>query len=126
MKKLIFVLSACLLLISHKSRAQDQTLNAKQDEMLAELLSLQAEMIKNNKIGNRYKIQIGSFASIKKAEELKDKFEKKNPNFPVQLLYESPNYKVWVGDFTSRLAADRVFLKIKKDYRSAFVFKPNS
>lgn|SRR5699024_1426519 len=126
MRGFVFILGMCLLLFSNKITAQNQTSGVENNATLEELLSLQAEMVKNNKIGNRYKIQIGSFTAISKAEEIKSKFEKKHKDLPVQLLYESPNYKVWVGDFTSRLAADRVFLKLKKEYKSAFVFKPNS
>lgn len=90
------------------------------------LLELNARMIKSNKIGHRYKVQLGSFSSMKSAEKIKSQFESEYRGFPVQLQYESPNYKVWVGDFTSRLAADRVFLKIKRNYKSAFVFRPSA
>jgi|SRR5690625_742323 len=106
--------------------AQSKTLEIKEDPRIDALLELNADMIKDNKIGHRYKIQLGSFSSMKTAEKIKEEFESQHKDFPVQLQYESPNYKVWVGDFTSRLAADRVFLKIKEDYKSAFVFKPSA
>ena len=38
--------------------------------------------------------------------------------------YETPNYKVWVGNFATRLEADRAWVKIKKEYMNAIIFQP--
>lgn len=126
MKTLFSVIVFFSLLLNTDVLAQSKDLAIKEDPRMGALLELNADMIKNNKIGQRYKIQLGSFSSMKTAQEIKSEFESKYRDFPVQLQYESPNYKVWVGDFTSRLAADRVFLKIKDSYKSAFVFKPSA
>ena len=40
------------------------------------------------------------------------------------IIYETPNYKVWVGDFYTQLEADRKLTEIRKKYRSAFIFRP--
>jgi|SRR5690625_430776 len=114
-----FLFSASVLL------AQTETISLSQEQKLEELLELNAKLIKNNKIGRRYKIQLGSFTSMDKAEKLMKDFQEDFKGVPVQMQYESPNYKIWAGDFTSKLAADRFFLKIKREYRSAFVFRPS-
>lgn len=126
MKTLFFAIFCFLILNTTDALAQSNSLEIEEDPRMDALLALNADLIKNNKIGNRFKIQLGSFSSMKTAEKIKSEFESKYRDFPVQLQYESPNYKVWVGDFTSRLAADRVFLKIKDSYKSAFVFKPSA
>lgn len=126
MKNLFFAVFVFTVLNSTGVYAQSNQLEIKEDPRMNALLRLNAEMIKENKIGNRYKIQLGSFSSMREAQKTKREFESKYRDFPVQLQYESPNYKVWVGDFTSRLAADRVFLKIKGSYKSAFVFRPSA
>lgn len=126
MNKSLWFFGVFLVFFWSGINAQSADLKIKEDPKMQELLALNAKMVKSNKIGHRYKIQLGSFSSLNKAEEIKSKFESSYRNLPVQVLYESPNYKVWAGDFTSRLAADRVFLKLKKDYKSAFVFKPNN
>ena len=38
--------------------------------------------------------------------------------------FETPNYKVRVGNFRTRLEADRGLVKVQKEFKSAFVFKP--
>ena len=40
------------------------------------------------------------------------------------IIYETPNYKVWVGDFYTQLEADGKLIDIRKKYRSAFIFRP--
>ena len=40
------------------------------------------------------------------------------------IIYETPNYKVWVGDFYTQLEADGKLRDIRKKYRSAFIFRP--
>ena len=40
------------------------------------------------------------------------------------IIYETPNYKIWVGDFFTQLEADRKLIKIRKKFRSAFIFRP--
>ena len=40
------------------------------------------------------------------------------------MIYETPNYKVWVGNFFTQIEADKYLLKIRKKYKSAFIFRP--
>ena len=40
------------------------------------------------------------------------------------IIYETPNYKVWVGDFYTQLEADGKLKDIRKKFRSAFIFRP--
>jgi len=49
---------------------------------------------------------------------------KKDPQYRSSLEYETPNYKIWVGNFRSRLEADRALVKVKRKFTSAFIFKP--
>ena len=70
-----------------------------------------------------YKIQVFQ-GNRSGAEEAKSKFESTFDEWPVSMEYETPNYKIWVGNFRSRLEADKAFIKIKKNYSNAFIFKP--
>ena len=36
------------------------------------------------------------------------------------------NYKIWVGNFKTRLEADRALVKIKRKFSNAFYFKPKT
>ena len=39
-------------------------------------------------------------------------------------IYETPNYKIWVGNFYNQLEADKKLIEIRKKFRSAFIFRP--
>ena len=40
------------------------------------------------------------------------------------IIYETPNYKIWIGNFYNQLEADRRLIEIRKKFRSAFIFRP--
>lgn len=46
------------------------------------------------------------------------------PDWSNSIEYESPNYKIWLGNFRTRLEADRALMKVKKTYPDALVLRP--
>ncbi|MEN3323492.1 SPOR domain-containing protein [Mariniflexile soesokkakense] len=103
--------------------AQQGNVVVNQDKKIATLLEVKKEMNKNESDSDRYKIQIyngnrsGASAAIK---EFGNSFSDWNSTD----IYEPPNFKVWVGNFRTRLEADRALNKIKNKFPSAFIFKP--
>jgi hypothetical protein len=56
-----------------------------------------------------------------KAQSVLDEFILKFPKTRAYLTFKSPNYKVRVGDFRSRLDAQRFLNEIIADYPNAFI-----
>lgn len=108
-----------LIGLSTNITAQEGTVTIDQDSDIAKLL----EYKKDVKTADLYKIQL-DFGSRSKAIALRDKFENTFSQWPSELVYETPNYKVWVGNFSTRLEADIALLKIKKKFSKAMVFEP--
>ncbi len=125
MKKIIGSCFVFFMILSTPSFAQTGSVNISENPLIKELMTLNVKMTKANQIGHRYKIQLGSYNSISQAKAIEQQFKDQHSNLPIRIEYESPNYKVWVGDYVNRIEADRLFLKIKQEYRSAFVFQPN-
>ena len=46
-------------------------------------------------------------------------------SWPASIEYETPNYKVWAGNFATRIEADRALIIIKKKFSSAFIIENN-
>tara|TARA_R110002049_G_scaffold1552_1_gene11992 strand:+ start:20262 stop:20645 length:384 start_codon:yes stop_codon:yes gene_type:complete len=111
----------CFLLSAHVCNAQQGTVVLNQDKKITELLNVKKEM--NNNDSNRYKIQIYS-GNRKDAESAKTNFETAYNQWSPTVSFETPNYKIWAGNFATRLEADRALKKIKKNYPGAFIFKP--
>lgn len=126
MKRIFFLSLIFILFLKHNSFAQESQASINVNPEVAKLVKLKASLIKENKLAERYTIQIGSFTSLDSAKKMQRKFDNEYSGVNSQVTWESPNYKVWVGHFPSRLEAERLFIVLKKDYKSAFVFKPNS
>tara|TARA_R110002049_G_scaffold150274_1_gene313431 strand:- start:974 stop:1372 length:399 start_codon:yes stop_codon:yes gene_type:complete len=103
--------------------SQEGTVAINQDKKITELLNLKKEMNKNEEDTDRYKIQIynGNRIGAKAAQkEFNDSFA----DWGSTDIYEPPNFKIWVGNFRTRLEADRALKRIKRKFPDAFIFKP--
>lgn len=105
--------------------SQEGQINIDQNKKIPQLLDLKMEMSQNNAFGERYKIQI-FYGNNGEANTVIKEFRKEHPGWKATIEYQTPNYKVWVGDFRNRLEADRAFLEIEDEYTSAFIFRPNA
>lgn len=103
--------------------AQTGKVNIQQDANIPNLLEMKSEMTKDGKLGERYKIQL-YYGDNKAASDVIKKFRSLYAEYPSQIIYETPNYKVWIGNFRNRLEADRALMKLKGDFPSAFIPKP--
>ncbi len=99
-------------------------LNIKQDPRVEKLLSWHIE---NNKVTNKiegYRVEI-FFSSDADAKEnaLKKKVEFLSiyPDYPVHVIYVSPNFRVRVGDFRTKNEALKLYKEIKNTYPVAFI-----
>ena len=109
--------------ISLAINAQNATVNIQQNEIIPELMEMKSDMTKKIKLGERYIIQLYNGDNNAASNVLKE-VRVKYANWPSDIIYETPNYKVWIGNFRNRLEADRALLKVKADYPSAFIPKP--
>ena len=108
-----------ILVFSNQLVAQEGVVIIDQDSDITKLL----EYKKDVKTVDLYKIQL-DFGSRSEAESLKRKFRNTFAQWPAEMVYETPNYKVWVGNFSTRLEADIALLEIKKKFSKAMVFEP--
>ena len=75
-----------------------------------------------------YRIQIlmvSGNSALEKTSEAMTEFEEKYPNIPVYLTFGEPNYRVRVGDFRTRLEAEKVLQQINRKYPGAWVTQDN-
>lgn len=100
--------------------AQEGTVTIDQPKAIEKLL----EYKKDIKTVETYKIQIYSGNSSSRAENEKSKFMSAYGEWPIEMVFNTPNYKIWIGNFRDRLEADRALLRIKRKYMNAFIFKP--
>ncbi len=73
---------------------------------------------------NYYHIQLYNGQDINNARSVKAGFQEKFPGEYVVIEWESPEFKVWAGEYETKLEALQALQKIKKEYPDAFVVYP--
>jgi len=85
------------------------------------------EMIAQKKAYNKgidehqgFKIQI-YYGSEKRCYEVKEEFSMLFSDIKTSVIFSTPQWKLQVGNYRTRLEADNAIVKIKKEYPSAIV-----
>lgn len=105
-------------------QAQNQNINVNQDPKFEQLLNEKRKINASLTINDRYKIQIFSGDSEKAKKTLSD-FKQEFENIDGTIVFNTPNYKVWVGNFKTRIEAERNLANIKKRYKNVLLIKPS-
>ena len=118
----VFIISILVVIFSERVLAQSASITVNEDAKILPLLKLKKELEKENKLAIGYTIQL-YYGELSKAYDVQDKYSRNHSAWPVSIEYETPNYKVWVGSFSSRLEADRALLEVQKSFDAAFILK---
>ena len=119
MRKIIMLLMI-ILMSSTTLFGQNGNIKINQSSKLDSIIKLKKEL--NSKIQN-LRIQIYS-GDRENAEQIIQEFNEIFNDTSADIIYETPNYKVWVGNYYTQLEADKRLIEIRKKFRSAFIFRP--
>jgi uncharacterized protein YxjI len=106
------------------SKAQIIKNTANNDSKIEQLLNEKRKINSSIALNDRYKIQIFSGES-EKAKKMLVLFKQEFKEIDATIVFNTPNYKVWVGNFKTRMEAERNFVEIKKKYKNVLLIKPN-
>lgn len=112
----IFIIVSTLMM-----KAQTSSIN-ENDKTLWEVISIKKELTNSDKLKEFYKIQLYS-GDLANAEKIKRNYDQLF-QWSSTIKYQSPNYKLWIGNFRNRLEADRAMQEISQQFESAFIIKP--
>jgi archaellum biogenesis ATPase FlaH len=120
-----FILSNFFLLfLTYNLNAQEKKTELNQDPKFEQLLNDKRKINSSITIIDRYKIQIFNGDSKNSKNTLID-FKKDFKNHDATIVFSTPVYKVWVGNFKNRIEAEKNLMDIKKKYPNAFLIRPN-
>lgn len=104
--------------------AQNGVLILNQSSKIDTLVMKQRQIHDNDSTIDGFRVQIfmelGNDA-LHHADSVKTEFAKKYPEIPVYLVFGQPYYRLRVGDFRTRLEAENLYQRVKKEYKNAFV-----
>jgi hypothetical protein len=104
--------------------AQESKVSLNQDSKFEQLLNEKRKINSSITVNDRYKIQIYNGDS-ESAKKTLNEFRKEFKNYDGTIVFSTPTYKVWVGNFKSRIESERNLSEIKKKYPNSFLIKPN-
>lgn len=104
--------------------AQDEKVTVFQNTKFENLLNEKRKINASITVNDVYKIQIYNGDSETSKKTLTD-FKKEFFSFDGTIVFYTPAYKVWVGNFKTRIEAERNLMVFRKKYPNAFIIKPN-
>lgn len=120
----VFFCVCSLVFLSQKSIGQVSKVSVSQDPKFEQLLNEKRKINSSITINDRYKIQIFNGDAENSKKTLAD-FKRENKNMDATIVFSTPLYKVWVGNFKTRIEAEKNLNDLKKKYPNAFLIKPN-
>ena len=116
LKKIFF--ASFLILLFNITNSYSQSEN----EKITNLIEQKRAFNKNTKNSKIYKIQLYN-GNETQAYKIKRNFETAFPNYKTKIIYKSPEWKTQVGNFNSRIEADRILNIIKEKFIGAIVLE---
>ncbi len=115
-KRIIYSLILVVFLFNSNLYSQNESVQI--DSLIVNKRAFN-EVTKNTVV---YKIQLYN-GNETDAYNTKKLFEKMFSEYDVKIIYKSPEWKTQVGDFKTRLEADRVLLTIQQKFAGAIVLQ---
>ena len=123
---MMYFKSICLvimILFASAVHAQDNNLVVKTPQNLDDVLERKLSLDKKRLANNQYTIQIFS-GNYEMAKVFLDSFSNAFPNRYAKLSFETPNYKIRVGKFATRLEGIQTLDTVRVKFPEAFLLKP--
>ena len=100
--------------------SQEEKLNIKQDPRIDSLLKTKIENDREQFRTTYFTLQL-YYGDLNSAEETLEKCKEKFPHIPVELSFETPNYKIQAGRFIEKLNGLKTLDTLKNFFPSAFL-----
>ena len=118
----IVVLFYLFLFITSSVFGQENNQSINQDSSITKLLKLKTDYNKKIFESTFYTIQI-YYGDLSESDSILKVFSEEFNEIETSLIFETPNYKVRVGNFKNIIDASKKLESIKRKFRSAFILK---
>ena len=110
-----------IIFFNYSVKAQDQNIQFN-DTLTEKFFKIKKEYDKREYETTFYTIQI-FYGSLKKADSILNDFKLSFQEINSELLFETPNYKVRIGEFKDINIASKKLEEIRKIYPGSFIIK---
>lgn len=112
-----------LLLTVFTFSASAQDIYVEEDEPIGQMMERFAELNKSRKFVPGWRVQIIATADRSRLETVKQSFQYRYPNIPVDWEHKKPYYKLRAGAFPTKLEAMRLKYILEQDYPGIYLVK---
>lgn len=117
-----FLISLILFFLSHSiANAQDENV-IYNDTLTQKLFQIKKDYSKRIFESTYYTIQI-YFGDLKNADSILIEFQKNNEGIKSELIFETPNYKVRIGEYKDINIASQKLEGVRRTYPGSFIIK---
>lgn len=119
--RLLILLSFLVLCqLNAIGQTKEGTVRVESSAHIDEMVAQKKDYNKTLETFQGYKIQI-YYGSEKECYEIKDEFSSLFPDIPTSIIFSTPQWKLQIGNYRTRLEADHEMVNIKKEYPAAIV-----
>lgn len=117
-----------MVICFHEVSAQDKgKVTVFKDPQIDSLIAKRQELTSGKRGGSGvssygFRVQIFLGSDRQEAYSEQSKFKSRYPNVTSYISYTQPNYRLRVGDFRTRLEAEKFMNELKSYYSSMFIF----
>ena len=117
-----FILLVFIVFLQNNLEAQteDGTVRIESSAHIDQMLAQKKKYNKSLEKFQGFKIQI-YYGSEKECYEVKEEFKSLYPDIATSIIFSTPQWKLQIGNYRTRLEADHSMVGIKKEYPSAIV-----
>jgi len=117
-----FILLVFIVFVQNNLEAQteDGAVRIESSAHIDQMLAQKKNYNKSLEKFQGFKIQI-YYGSEKECYEVKEEFKSLYPDIATSIIFSTPQWKLQIGNYRTRLEADHAMVSIKKEYPSAIV-----
>ncbi|QBN19664.1 SPOR domain-containing protein [Flavobacterium nackdongense] len=104
--------------------AQQEKTSVSQDPKFEQLLNEKRKINASLTVNDSYKIQIYTGGS-EMAKKTLTEFRQEFTSIDATIVFNTPNYKVWIGNFKTRIEAEKTMAAINGRYKNMLLIKPS-
>ncbi len=122
----LLVLPGFTRLVAQPSAQPADSVEIIADPRIDRLVQLHIRANQSDPTIDGFRLQVFSDSGVNsksKAMAVQEELRAKFPDQGVYLSFKSPNYKVRIGDFRTRLDAQRFLVELSADYPNAFIIE---
>lgn len=121
MKRKLFSLLFMIPMALFAQSSDSAGVTVEADARIDKLIEKRKEAFRIDSTESGFRIQIYSTTDRKQILLEEEKFKSNYPELALYMKYDSPNFKLRVGDFKSKLDAQYWFNKLQADYPTLFL-----